>query len=91
MGPHLVVAGNGERWSSTARENDGDGAPVVVGLREDDDDERLDEARTKGRTARLRAARSDVGVRPEARDLRRDPVVSYAVATLHGKGDGRHQ
>ena len=70
---------------------DGGEAPVIAGLREGDDDERLDEARTKGRTARSRAARSDVGVRPEARDLRRDPVVSYAVATLHGKGDGRHQ
>ena len=43
MGPHLALAGNGVTVVAGAREVDDDGAPVVLGLREDDDWMRLAE------------------------------------------------
>ena len=40
-------------------------APVVAGLREDDDEMRQRKARSRIRSALSRTLRSDVGVRPE--------------------------
>ena len=76
---------------ATAREIGGDGVPMNLGLREDVDEVRLVERKSRVVAASSLASRCGVTTRMEGSERRRDSGGLVAVAMLRKKRKGGHQ
>ena len=84
-GAHLQVVGNGDAVVVGVSGSNGVGAPVVAGLRGDDDEVLLDEAKVEGGSASSFGTWCGVGGQMELLGLRRDPKVAVAAGLLRNK------